>query len=329
MPTPSCRDLLSREIYDPVYDPLTGICYRNPCAAEEAGIVDWMPGCGATIPSYAIDTGPTWVEEAWWNDGGGRGRRRRRRSGHPLSPPGGGRFGPTLGPPMLRPGGGMKSSGGGGDLLPPMHSGPTMFGQASDPANRRMGGAGPVGPGLDVDRPTYSPHYGGQVMAPYAPSSVQLRTQPTSYVGTYRPAASSYQARPYAATMAPMRAASMQMRPQAVSASKGMRGLGQTPPTVPGVSAPCDTLMCRINTSPFNPIRAVRGVWFPEPSGNRFAGIGIALYRGIAVAGALGASYATSRRTRSAAKIVAAGVAGLVFAPMGLDAAVNAFRSRA
>jgi hypothetical protein len=66
MSTPSCRDALSREISEPVVDPFTGICYRNPCAAEEAGVPDWAPGCVLAQPVYP--SGPDlWASEIWWS----------------------------------------------------------------------------------------------------------------------------------------------------------------------------------------------------------------------------------------------------------------------
>lgn len=82
MPTRSCRDALSRELANPVHDPLTGLCYRNACAAEEAGVVRWEPGCAYQPPVYtaAYELAiPTVYRETWlpWYDHR-RGRRQRR-----------------------------------------------------------------------------------------------------------------------------------------------------------------------------------------------------------------------------------------------------------
>lgn len=128
----ACRDALSREIYEPVFDPSTGNCYRNPCAAEEAGVVDWRPGCLLEVPSYGGEifapSTDAWASEVWWGGPRRGGRRRRRgpgggprRGGGLVRQPGGSLYGGNRGGLVRQPGGSLygKTPGGGGVVRQP------------------------------------------------------------------------------------------------------------------------------------------------------------------------------------------------------------------
>lgn len=328
MPLPSCPDPLSHEIYEPVHDPLTGLCYRNPCAAEEAGVVDWVPGCVIAEPVYApstdvIELGPGWVDAIW--SGGGGGRRRRRRHHRPGgSPPGGGRFGPRFGgrtPPSL-----LAPSPGGSLLAPSLPSrglvsgAPTTNNMASARTPLVPGALAPMsykGTPVQAATATASPAYsyaGPRAMATLAPMR-----QPMSYRST--PMSS-----------APMRAATPTYSyagPRATA--KGLKGLGQmttaattTPMSMaPPVMSAADREAQFGNR--FDPIYRFRQVWIdPPPVVSHYADgydvRGSGLYqwivRAAAAAAALAAAGVASRMTKSRGVIAGAGVAGLLVAPM-------------
>jgi len=303
MPTPSCRDALSREVSDPVYDPLTGRCYRNPCAAEEDGVLDWAPGCAPIqqiYGSYEVGPSSSWASEVWW-DGGGGGRRRHRRRHAPPHHGGGGRFGPPrhggLAPPSLAPPSMRTSSPG----LP----GQVMSVQGGGPG-RRMGGGDPLSSGRSVARPSYaySPTY--QTARPFAPSTPSYRAAPQ-----------------YARASTTMRSAPMVAASRPMSMAKGMRGLGQTAPMAPRAMTQAEIDAQYGNR--FDPYYRFRQVWIDLPPViSHYADVGDIrnspvpqwIMRITAALAGLTAAGIASRVSKSRGVIAGAGVAGFLAGPM-------------
>ena len=159
----ACRDALSREISDPVHDPLTGVCYRNACAAEEAGAFSWEPGCAPTpTPIYGnYDSGGASGGGGGSYDGSGAGPGWR-----PWFPPGGAGGGVSprrIGQPRLRSDGGLRSSPGGSSRT--IVGGPQPGRTLLPGASIQNGGAQLVG------GPTQA---GGSTLTTAAPSGLRL-----------------------------------------------------------------------------------------------------------------------------------------------------------
>lgn len=298
----SCLDLLSREVYDPVIDPFTGVCYRNPCAAEEAGVRHWQPGCVLARPVYGGSyevSGPIGGRaEVLWEGisrphrGGGGGRRRLQTDRPP--PPGGRMNDRRI--PGDRPPPPVRESGGGQSLVQqPGHTlaegrGGTIAYQPGDILSKARGGTIAYQPESTLSRA--QPAYTASARGTVAPSASLRRG------GGYTAAPRSV-APPSASISRPSVSAAA---PRTVAARGTLKGLGQ--------DGLVDRTMARL-TSPYTlligavflgtlvvPVGA--GIWYGRRTKSvgrgLLAGVGALVGEGVLAAG-YGAYRATSRST--------------------------------